>query len=544
MKYLDFDLEIQQGVGCDYQAAVLNSPAGQAQEKLVFPFEEGQVEGYLRQVQAALLAKDQERRRAAQSVQEFGQQLFEALFVGDLRTRYDVSCEIARREEAGLRLRFRIHPAFLASLPWEYLYDARPGEYLCLSRQTPLVRYVSLPQSIRPLQVKRPLRILGMVASPDDRQPLNVALEQGYLQEALKEPIEHGQVELSWLSGQSWRDIQRAMQGGPWHIFHFIGHGGFNPAAGEGVLMLADESGRTTLQSAQEIGRLLADHPALRMVVLNACQGALADPGALFSSTAATLARRGIPAVLAMQFQITNRAAIEMTRSFYAALAGGLPVDEAATEARKGISFARTHTLEWGTPVLYMRSPDGVLFTLPRNSPPGAGRQGKQGPAVAPVPARAAPAQAPSSKPIDTLICFSKEDTRHFEQLHTFFAQFQHLGAVSSWDPTQLAPGERPAEALANATASAKIAILLVSPTFLADQQIAAHQLPALLDAAARRGMRIISVIVRPCAFEQSPLAQFEPLNRDQPITGMTGYQQDELWQRLVLLVRDLLAEH
>ena len=41
-------------------------------------------------------------------------------------------------------------------------------------------------------------------------------------------------MEVSWLEGQTWRDLQKAMRGGPWHVFHFVGHGGFDPGADEG----------------------------------------------------------------------------------------------------------------------------------------------------------------------------------------------------------------------------------------------------------------------------------------------------------------------
>jgi pyruvate/2-oxoglutarate dehydrogenase complex dihydrolipoamide acyltransferase (E2) component len=86
-----------------------------------------------------------------------------------------------------------------------------------------------------------------------------------------------------------------------------------------------------------------------------------------FSGTAATLVRRGIPAVVAMQYQITDEAAIEFSRAFYEALADGWPVDAAVTDARVAVSM--DSMLEWGTPVLYMRSPDGRLFDISTEAP-------------------------------------------------------------------------------------------------------------------------------------------------------------------------------
>jgi hypothetical protein len=86
---------------------------------------------------------------------------------GEVRSRYAVSRERANQEEKGLRVRLHITSPELAALPWEYLYDQHDGEYLCLSRTTPLVRYLNLPRSHEPLTVAPPLRILGLVASPD-----------------------------------------------------------------------------------------------------------------------------------------------------------------------------------------------------------------------------------------------------------------------------------------------------------------------------------------------------------------------------------------
>jgi hypothetical protein len=63
-----------------------------------------------------------------------------------------------------------------------------------------------------------------------------------------------------------------------------------------------------------------------------------------------------------MQYEITDKAAIEFSRDFYEAVADGLPVDAAVTEARAAVSV--DSMLEWGTPVLYMRSPDGRLFDV------------------------------------------------------------------------------------------------------------------------------------------------------------------------------------
>jgi hypothetical protein len=117
------------------------------------------------------------------------------------------------------------------------------------------------------------------------------------------------------------------------------------------------------LLGATDLALLLDDHFFLRLAFLNSCEGARGSPRDAFSSTAATLVRSGIPAVVAMQYEITDKAAIEFSRSFYEALADGLPVDAVVAEARTAIKMGSA--LEWGTPVLYMRSEDGLIFDIP-----------------------------------------------------------------------------------------------------------------------------------------------------------------------------------
>jgi tetratricopeptide (TPR) repeat protein len=349
----------------------VRSPAGEAQGQMRFPFDEWELKDRLQALEIALLRSGGTRRRMPSSeehtVQDFGRGLFESLLVGDVRTRYEMSLSEARRQGKGLRLKLRIQPSELAVLPWEFLYDAERDRYPCLSSNTPLVRYLDLPQPVEPLRVSPPLRVLGMVASPLGLDPLDVEHEKRLVEEATRGLREDSLLELTWLEGQTWRHLQRAMRRGPWHIFHFVGHGGFDAATEEGAIALSDDAGHMHLLRATGLAELLDDHYPLRLVFLNSCEGARGSESDAFSSTAATLVRRGVPAVVAMQYEITDRAAIEFSRDFYEALADNLPVDAAVTEARTAVSM--DSMLEWGTPVLYMHSPDGRVFDVLAPSP-------------------------------------------------------------------------------------------------------------------------------------------------------------------------------
>ena len=91
-----------------------------------------------------------------------------------------------------------------------------------------------------------------------------------------------------------------------------------------------------------------------------------------------------------MQFEITDDAAITFGHVLYEAIADGYPLDAATTEARKAI-YADGNLTEWGTPVLYLRAPDGHIFDIQDRPPP-----------VLPPPLRSKPKKSrsgPDKKP-------------------------------------------------------------------------------------------------------------------------------------------------
>jgi tetratricopeptide (TPR) repeat protein len=366
MQALDFQVEIGAGGDRGYEVVVRAPQGGEATALLRLPGSAQLLGGQLGRLQDALLASSASVRRSLtreeRPVQEFGRALFDALMVDNVRGLLVASRQQAAREGKQLRVVLQIRPPELARLPWEFLFDAGEDDYLCL--ETPLVRYPFVLQQQRPLGVTPPLRVLGMVARPGDQQALAIDDEQRRLSRALADLERAGRVELNWVPGQTWRDLQAAMRTGPWHVFHFIGHGGFDANAGEGTLALADDQGRTYPLHASDLAMLLRGHQSLRLVLLNACDTGRASALDPFSSVAGALMRRGIPAVLAMQFEITDQAAVEFSHTFYGAVADQLPVDVSVTEARHAIRLAVPGTLEWGTPVLYLRSPDGYIFDL------------------------------------------------------------------------------------------------------------------------------------------------------------------------------------
>ena len=368
MVYHDFDLLIDRS-GESLRAQVLNSPAGQASAEFRLPFSEDKLENYLLRLGRARRATRRVESQEMNTAKTFGAALFDAVFSADVKACFRSSIDEVRRQNAGLRIRLRLGDPSVADLPWEFLYNRSVNRFIALSVHTPLVRYMDLPERIQPIAVKPPIRVLVMISSPSDFPALDVEAEWTRLNEALKGRIDGGQLAIERLEAASLEALQRRLRRDRYHIFHFIGHGEFDQDLQEGVLVLEAENKRGHKVDSQFLGMLLHDHESLRVAILNACEGARTSRTDPFAGSAQSLVQQGIPAVIAMQFEIADDVASRFAHEFYGALADGYPIDASLTEARKSI-FAAGREVEWGTPVLYLRAPDGRIFDIENTAPP------------------------------------------------------------------------------------------------------------------------------------------------------------------------------
>jgi hypothetical protein len=353
--YLEFELAIGHGDGHTVPLAVLSSPAGQAQETMRVPFSDRDLED-LHGALASPSAGQEESCRA------FGRKLFDALFTGQVRLLYDESLHLAAQRGEALRLKLRIDPSELADLPWELLYDPRSSEHLYLSPGILAARHVHPPQSVDLPAITPPLRILGMVASPGDLPPVSVDREKQRLEAALSPLQARDLVQLTWLEGQAWHDLQQAIWSGHWHAFHFVGPGGLDGNTGEGFVVLTGDDGQSQRLSTRHLGWLLASHESLRLVWLSTSEGGRGRGRDRFASTATTLMQRGIPGVITMQYPISEQAAVAFVQTFYGGLVATMPVDLAVTRAREAVRSEVPGTGEWGVPALHASIPELRYF--------------------------------------------------------------------------------------------------------------------------------------------------------------------------------------
>ncbi|MGE5291384.1 MAG: CHAT domain-containing WD40 repeat protein [Micromonosporaceae bacterium] len=379
----------------DQWVVTCTSPHGKAVSKIPAPFTPDVLHRALADIEKALIRSYSPvtTRRAVpidQSVRAFGETLSDAVLTGDVRLLFDRCRQDARERQMPLRILLDTDGPHVSIIPWEFTVDPNArDDYLAL--RVPIVRSPHLIGPVSSSRVALPLRVLGVSARPVDLPALDVQRERDDISKAFWQRLTPGDVHIEWLPEDRWTDLAEAIRSHPWHVLHIMSHGGFDPEIGSGYVQLSGDDGTARPISAVDLARLISENPSLRLVVLNACESAVSSAEGVFTSTAAKLVREGVPAVIAMQYEITDSAALVFASSFYGQIAQGVPLDRAMTRAREAVKMTNG-SLEWATPVLFVSSEETRIFEVPEQA--RTTRRPEQG----------QPASQPSPKPAPPLL--------------------------------------------------------------------------------------------------------------------------------------------
>ena len=272
----------------------------------------------------------------------------------------------------------------LHAYPWELLHDGH--DFLFGSRRAFLVRHVDFDQPIPTTSLNSALQVLLIDPRPDLSSagyPTLPLLDREYL-EALAnqypEQLAVSKLTDAFRSPPTLSQLHRHFltSGTPPQILHIDAHGHFGwlcrcghlnssgrksckrcdlprPKKQEtrGYLAFQDNKGKATWISGDQLGRLL-DKRGVLVAVLAACKSGQVGGSSPFNSIAGALIKRGIPAVIAMQFAIDTKAAATFIEIFYTALIFDKPLTEAVAEARTALLALSDDS--WYRPVLYLRT--------------------------------------------------------------------------------------------------------------------------------------------------------------------------------------------
>lgn len=130
-------------------------------------------------------------------------------------------------------------------------------------------------------------------------------------------------------------------------------------------------------------------------------------------------------------------------------------------------------------------------------------------------------------------------DAAYLDRILVHLRPVERSGAIDLWSDTKIRAGDRWRDEIRKALAKARVAVLLISADFLASEFIVTNELPPLLAAAEKQGVRIIPIVLKPCRFlRDETLARFQALNDPKrPVIRMDEAEREELYAKLAELV-------
>ena len=262
----------------------------------------------------------------------------------------------------------------LQELPLEALYLAQVG-YLAPNPATPVSRSLKFKADRDPIRVIPPLRVLAVVATPQDKPAASVQQEKDVIEDALEPLKEVGAVDLQFCEPPTRAQLTERLKEG-FQILHFVGHGAFEIIGDDPTprphLCLEHNTQSDPLDA--ETLEVLLQISGVRLVVMTACSSAAPTPQQVgetvspFDGVAQRLVAgvSGVNAAVAMQFDLESQAAVTFSGSFYKhLLQPGRKLDEVVALCRRDlVSQLNAGHRAWVTPVVYWRCKNSELFEI------------------------------------------------------------------------------------------------------------------------------------------------------------------------------------
>jgi len=165
-----------------------------------------------------------------------------------------------------------------------------------------------------------------------------------------------------------------------------------------------------------------------------------------------------------------------------------------------------------------------AAFATPAASPSGATRQ--------PEP------QDKAAGRDGIFISYSHHDSAWLDRLQLHLTPSVRKHKLAVWDDTRIKAGAEWRQEITQALERARVAVLLVSPHFLASEFITSEEWPALLAATQAEGLTVIWFVVSACLYEETTIPTYQAaLDPRRPLDGLAAAEQN---QALVQVCRQI----
>ena len=130
-------------------------------------------------------------------------------------------------------------------------------------------------------------------------------------------------------------------------------------------------------------------------------------------------------------------------------------------------------------------------------------------------------------------VSYSHRDARWLDDLLTHLKPYLRDGSITTWSDKQIQPGSEWFDEVKRQLARTRVAVLLVTPNFLASDFVHEHELTPILTKAEAGGVKVLWIPVRASSYQKSAIRKYQAVSDpERPLATMRS-GRDAAWVRI-----------
>ncbi len=145
-------------------------------------------------------------------------------------------------------------------------------------------------------------------------------------------------------------------------------------------------------------------------------------------------------------------------------------------------------------------------------------------------------------KPKRAFISYSHKDKRWRDELLVHLAPLEYYDQLQFWTDQEIKAGENWLEQIIKNRDLSTVAILLITPNFLASPFIRENELGPFLENATEGGIRLIWIPVETSSYKQTELCKFQAaIDPSRPISEHQNNDRNRAWIKVVEAISEAM---
>lgn len=151
----------------------------------------------------------------------------------------------------------------------------------------------------------------------------------------------------------------------------------------------------------------------------------------------------------------------------------------------------------------------------------------------------------PSQQRNQVFISYSHEDREWLKRLRKMLGPMVRNHSISIWDDTQISAGSVINSEINQALSRAKVAVLLVSASFLASDFIYEQELSPLLKSAQQEGVKILWICLGACLYEETEIVNYQAVHDvNKPLDTLESGEQNQVLATICQEIKQAITGH